>query len=643
MLYILYFKLFITLTIAVNKLSAERIKDMIYMSIDGASACFRRHNGTHQFGCSSTRGGSVGVIQLIETFEDVNWIESNATAGPYTVVIPFTMFTNDVITRLEATNNINGILIAKNSSQAFPSVYSPEDTCPNRYSGVQACDNNKVWNPSGNGFLLKDWKFPIFYIENDSILEMIKNCYFKHNAHNLDKQKERPLCALEMQSFMTAAVDSETCIRRSKKLYMNPTAFCDPLSNLNIHWPLSPLNNKTESIVLVIARLDASSIFDNISPGVNSAVTGLITLLATAYYLNLLNATVNHTNVLFSLLNGESFDYIGSSRFVYDLKEGNFNALGGKNLKFDKIQTVIELGQLGNDQLYLHANNHENNDVIINLKKSLDLENTTLSNSVPPASIQSFLAENRNLTAVVLATHGEQFTNKYYGGILDNAETLGIRRKQINKTLAHVAIKLGDVLYEKVTGQKSPSSNVTIIEELINEMLFCYLESAKCNLFQAASIPGYNKLPNHTYPLYVGVSSSLNHATSITGQLLALLTGEKLPNMTANECNEHRLAWMGGYNNFTGICINSTVNYTAAVSPAFIIDGYQMKSGKYSTWTESRWHILSVRMFIKPSEGVEQLTITLGSVIAIISLIAVWFINSRADILFDYSSATEDC
>lgn len=32
--------------------TAERIKDMIYMSVDGAAACFRRHNGTHQFGCS---------------------------------------------------------------------------------------------------------------------------------------------------------------------------------------------------------------------------------------------------------------------------------------------------------------------------------------------------------------------------------------------------------------------------------------------------------------------------------------------------------------------------------------------------------------------------------------------------------------
>lgn len=95
----------------------------------------------------------------------MNWIESNATAGPYTVILPFTMFTKNVVTRLDATNNINGILITKNSSQAFPSSYSPEDTCPNKYSGIQTCDDNKIWNPWGNGFLLKDWKFPIFYVE----------------------------------------------------------------------------------------------------------------------------------------------------------------------------------------------------------------------------------------------------------------------------------------------------------------------------------------------------------------------------------------------------------------------------------------------------------------------------------------------
>jgi len=43
----------------------------------------------------------------------------------------------------------------------------------------------------------------------------MKQCYQKHNAHNKDEQLDRSLCALEMNSFMLAAVDSETCFGRS--------------------------------------------------------------------------------------------------------------------------------------------------------------------------------------------------------------------------------------------------------------------------------------------------------------------------------------------------------------------------------------------------------------------------------------------
>ena len=124
------------------------------------------------------------------------------------------------------------------------------------------------------------------------------------------------------------------------------------------------------------------------------------------------------------MLNGEAFDYIGSSRLAYDLKAGSFNAIGGKNLGIDKITAVIELGQLGGQELYLHANNDKNNPLIDALKKTFELNNFTLDNSVPPASIQSFLSVKSNLTAVVLATHGEQFTNKYYHSLLDDEYTL---------------------------------------------------------------------------------------------------------------------------------------------------------------------------------------------------------------------------
>ncbi|XP_015123019.1 nicastrin [Diachasma alloeum] len=629
---------FIVFITVMDIASTKRIKDMIYMSIDGVSACFRRHNGTHQFGCSSQRGGSVGVIQMVESLEDVQWLESNATAGPYTAVMPFSMFTKDVLHRLRGTNNINGILLAKNSSHSLPSSYSPEDTCPNRYSGSKACDAAKPWNPWGNNILHEDWPFPMFYVQNDTLLHEIRACYTKHNAHDRDSQRDRSLCALEMQSFMSAAVDSETCIRRNNLiLYMNPTRFCDPLGDRNIHWPLAPLTNTTNSMTLVIARLDANSMFDTVAPGANSTVTSLVSLLATAYYINSLNATASANNVLFSLLNGESFDYIGSSRFVYDLKEGNFNALAGRNLPLSTITTVIELNQLTDDKLFIHTNNDSPNSLISSLRDALG--GTILQGSVPPTSIQSFLGAKPSLPTALIASYGKQFHNPYYQGILDNSETLGIDKKPINKTLANIAVKLGDVLYEHVTGDKSPGGNGTFIEELITEMLSCYLTSAQCSLFQAASPPGVKPV-NHPLPLYVSVATSRNPATSLTGQLLALLTGEML-NMTAHECHDHRLTWMGGYS-FNGVCINSTVNYTSAVSPAFIIPGYSMKSGLYSTWTESIWQTLSVRMFLKPSDTVERLTISLGSIVAGLSFIVVWFINSRAHLLFE-TSRTPAC
>lgn len=633
---------YLLLFLIVNLVAAERIRDMIYMSFDGVAACFRRHNGTHQFGCSSSRSGSVGVIHLIEEESDIRWVEYNATTGPYTVVLTFPMFTKDVLYRLKNTNNINGILLTKNISQTPPDFYSPEDTCPNRYSGHKKCNNDSPWNPKGSSLLMEDWPFPMFFTENQTLIEAIKSCFWKHNAHDSEQQWHRPLCALEMKSFMFAAINSDSCIKRSDfKLNFNPTLFCDPLGDRNIHWPLGPINKDKNSVILVTARLDASSLFDGISPGAGNVVTGLVTLLATAYYLNILtkDTVVNKTNVVFSLLNGESFDYIGSSRLIYDLKEGNFNALGGVNLKLDDIKSVIEFGQLRKGNLYLHSNNGENDEIINKMKQALNA--TVLEGSVPPTSIQSFLEERPNLTAVVISDHGEQFENSYYNGILDDAESLDFTRSDTNglaTALAKIAVHVAEILYENVTDNRPPfvADSFHSVEHRISQMLFCYLESAKCDLFYAASSPGV-KLMNQVLPLYVGVHRVANTATTLTGQLLAYLTSKELPQMNETACYENHLVWMGG-ENFTGICINSTVNYSTAMSPAFIIDGYDMNSGVYSTWTESIWQTLSVRMFLKPSAATERLSMILGSSVAGASFVLVWFINSRADILFNSST-----
>ncbi|KAK2580063.1 hypothetical protein KPH14_012347 [Odynerus spinipes] len=632
---------YILLLIIIQFVTAKRIKDMIYMSIDGAAACFRRHNGTHQFGCSSSRSGSVGVIHLVEQEDDVRWLETNATAGPYTVVVPFSMFTRDTLIRLRNTNNINGVLLARNVSEEYPDFYSPEDTCPNRYSGYKKCNDKVPWNPYGSSILLEDWPFPMFYMQDETLLETIKSCFWTHNGQDLDKQTERSLCALEMKSFMFAAINSESCIKRSDfDLNIDLTLFCDPLGDRNIHWPLAPLNSYENSVIMVTARIDASSLFDGLSPGAQSAVTGMVTLLATAAYLNSLNPVVDRTNVVFTLLNGEAFDYIGSSRLVYDLKEGNFNALGGVNLMLSEITTVIELGQLSKGDLFLHVSNNKNNQMISKLREVLNA--TILDNSVPPTSIQSFLKTEPNLTTVVITNYNDQFINKYYNSILDDARSLHFNRNDTSSlasSLTKVTITLAEVLYYNVTGFTAPTGNVSWIEDLISEMLSCYLESAKCNLFHAASSPG-TKLVDQVLPLYVSVHRVPNTATILTGQVLALLTGEKMLDMNKTTCNDNHLAWMGGYN-FTGICINSTVNYSVALSPAFTISDYNMKSGVFSTWTESTWQMLSVRMFLKPSAATERLSMILGSIVTSTSFILVWFINTKADILFNSRRAVD--
>lgn len=434
---------------------------------------------------------------------------------------------------------------------------------------------------------------------------------------------------------MFAAINSEICIKRSDfKVYSNPMQFCDPLGDRNIHWPLAPLRKEGNSVIMVTARLDASSLFDGISPGAGNAVTGLVALLATAYSLNSLDAKVEKTNVVFSLLNGEAFDYIGSGRLVYDLKEGNFNALGGVNLKLDEIKCVIEFGQLGKGPLYLHTSNAKDDPLVENLKNATNA--TILENSVPPTSVQSFLRERSNLSTIVVSNHAKKFTNRYYNGILDDAESLDFSRNNtgpLATALTKVAIRVATELYQNITGSSAAEPpDEAAVEEIVSEMLICYLESANCKLFRAASSPGA-KLVNQALPLYVGVHRVPNTATSLTGQLLAFLTGKRLWDMNKTTCQENHLSWMGGYN-FTGLCINTTVNYSTAMSPAFIIEGYNMKSGLYSTWTESMWQTLSVRMFLKPSAATERFSLILGTLVAGLSFLVVWFVNSRADILF---------
>lgn len=69
--------------------------------------------------------------------------------------------------------------------------------------------------------------------------------------------------------------------------------FCDPLGDKNVYWSLKELkpNTLNKSVAIVAARLDATSMFYDLTPGVLSTATSIVTLMATA---NLISEMISY-------------------------------------------------------------------------------------------------------------------------------------------------------------------------------------------------------------------------------------------------------------------------------------------------------------------------------------------------------------
>ena len=124
-------------------------------------------------------------------------------------------------------------------------------------------------------------------------------------------------------------------------------------------------------------------------------------------------------NVLFALLNGESFDYIGSSRMAYDMQKDQFpskidnsttdngeKTVNWPNIDLKSLSGHIEFGQLaihkGNKDLFAHQDqNSPAQELISNLKQSASKHNLRLADSsiqrLPPSSIQPILKKESSV------------------------------------------------------------------------------------------------------------------------------------------------------------------------------------------------------------------------------------------------------
>lgn len=564
--------------------------------------------------------------------------------------------------------------------------FSQESRCPNqfyRHERQPVCDVSSAtntWNPWGTGLLHENFDIPIIFLSERDEWEKVVKCYKDFNIIK-EGQDKRALCSIEINSFMAAAANSEVCIRRSKfSGFIRQVHFCDPLKGRNIYGTLFPreivnpinrTNDKDEKIIIVSARLDTTSMFDGVGLGAMDSLASVATLISTAHFLRKIFTDKDYEsyklNVLFILFNGESYDYIGSQRLVYDLKKRNAFPAPSSNtrpLTLDNVEMLIDLGALDSlDSLKIYHLS-ESSTKAMTFKESIDTYNAALNlnltiitettNNIPPVSAQMFLRENVNFSTLVFATNEPK--NQFYHSIYDDANNLNFTYHNSTKDfdkldsigdasnfsdssvqvkIRNIATAVGLGIYDMLATNKKYSQNMIASSALVDEFLYCFLISTKCPLFQA-SVDLHDDHRVFTPPpqRYISVTSSQNlQATGWSYHVLGFILGEKNEMMKEN-CTTLPFYWIPGSSK-TGECRYMTQNFSTALSPAFEEEeNYNFKSNLYSTWSESTWNELSARMFLQPSTSHETFIFILGLIFFVLSFVAVSVIKSKAEILF---------
>uniref|UniRef100_A0A9L0SKZ9 Nicastrin n=1 Tax=Equus caballus TaxID=9796 RepID=A0A9L0SKZ9_HORSE len=451
---------------------------------------------------------------------------------------------------------------------------------------------------------------------------------------------------------------------------------CDPLSDYNVWSMLKPINTSgmlepDARVVVAATRLDSRSFFWNVAPGAESAVASFVTQLAAAEALQKApDVTTLPRNVMFVFFQGETFDYIGSSRMVYDMEKGKFP------VQLENIDSFVELGQVAlrkSLELWMHTDpvsrkneavEKQVKDLLATLEKigagisTVVLRRPDYSKPLPPSSLQRFLRA-RNISGVVLADHLNVFHNHYYQSIYDTAENINVNypesqspEEDLNfvtdtaKALADVATVLGRALYQ-LAGGTNFSNTIQADPQTVTRLLYGFLIRANNSWFQSIlrqDLRSY--LGDGPLQHYIAVSSPTN-TTYVVQYALANLTGQVV-NLTREQCQDpskvpsenkdlYEYAWVQGPLNSNETdwlprCVRSTARLARALSPAFELR--QWGSTEYSTWTESRWKEIRARIFLIASKELEFITLIVGFSILVFSLIVTYCINAKADVLF---------
>jgi len=470
------------------------------ITLEGSAACVRLYNNGADgwVGCSTPREGVTYPIYGIDvTKPDTSLSQLKGFSSKRAILLSQSLFTKDMITKLEATGNLGGLLLYE---QTPPSGFSPASTVNN-------------YNPTGTGFTFKQFSYPIVRIEAAQQAKILTLA--GKNQKAVDSTMLLPTYKAKFQYYMGPTdkkVTSEECLLW-KDLFGDIRPQCQALGGLSV-WattqPIETLAVASKGVVMASSGIDAASLFHDLVPGADAPASSVVAILAAADAISKWgNAKTLPSIIGYSLFQGEAWDTIGSRRFVYDIARYQgasscnntvaktesptgrsmcldplrpseaFQSFGGKLENLKAVVGVDQVSRGTGANAYIHTDDAAwSTPAGVNLDKA-----TTTANGLPPSPVDSFRLLKAAVPGYVISGYDETFSNKFYHSQFDNFTTTS-EIAAASEKIAAASTALAKTLIYLANDKTMPDvSALTVNQTLVKDLLTCIIGDWKCPLF----------------------------------------------------------------------------------------------------------------------------------------------------------------
>lgn len=626
--------------------SVPDLEQSMYLTVNGYP-CVRLLNLSGEIGCANP--GHEKVVAPVLRYKNIEHIDQSSS-----ILIQL----DDMVDLMRRLSNdtglarkVAGVLVESSTKlQNESKGFSPVEKFPQaEFSPYQKL--NYEWNPLGSSIMWSSYNFPIFLLDEDStvVLQKIADKNEKNKqAYKVDVAEFN----LVMQTTKSGTHDSESCLKQQS---------CLPLGGYSVMSSLPPIDvsstQKPKSIVLAMASMDSASFFRDKSPGADSPLSGMISLVAAVDALSHLGDLDElNKQLVFLFFTGEAWGYLGSRRFLAELDMGT-DAVHGLNSSL--IEMVLEIGSVGKgfsqgvSSFFAHASRdlpatkktldafrHAHNSL---RSDSINISMASSSNpGIPPSSLMAFMRKNPLTSGVVLEDFDSAFSNKFYHSQLDDLSNID------SKSLVAAASLVARTLYILASDGKILNTtkliSINVNSSLVDELLGCLLTcepGLSCALVKGYITPT-STCPNHYVGVILGPPSSTPYVEDLrdTSRFLWNFLAEKTSKprkenstICSKDCSSKGGVCIRAETDGKGTCVLSTTRYIPAYSTRLKFDTgiWNLLPANASdvmgmvdpVWTESFWSEIGLRAYTVQNAAYDRFVLLGGISVAVLAYLAM--------------------